>query len=127
VPTAEGRKATTPARARDGAHAEALAALFLTQRGLTIVERNWRRRFGEVDLIARDGDTLVFVEVRLRRRSDYGDAAASITPAKQKRLIKAAQLYLARFRQAPVCRFDDILLDALDPARIEWLRDVFGT
>ena len=127
MPIASGGKATTPARARDGAHAEALAANFLTQRGLTIVERNWRRRFGEVDLIARDCDTLVFVEVRLRRRSDYGDAAASITPAKQKRLIKAAQLYLVRFRQAPACRFDAILLDALDPARIEWLRDVFGT
>src|SRR5512140_2966210 len=84
-------------RAADGAQAEALAAKFLAQRGVVIVERNWRRRCGEVDLIARDGDILVFVEVRLRRHGEFGGAAASITAAKQSRLIKAAGLYLARF------------------------------
>jgi putative endonuclease len=68
-------------RAAAGAAAETLAARFLAQRGLTIVERNWRRRCGELDLVARDGDTLVFVEVRLRRGNDFGGAAASITPA----------------------------------------------
>ena len=66
------------------------------RRGLAIVARNFRRRCGEIDLIARDGDTLVFVEVRLRRRSDYGGAAASITAAKRARMIAAANLYLAR-------------------------------
>lgn len=89
-----------------------------------IVERNWRRRVGELDLIARDGDMLVFVEVRLRRRNDFGGAAASITAKKRARMIAAAGLYLARLRQTPACRFDAILLDALDPARIEWLRNV---
>jgi putative endonuclease len=119
--------APLPARATDGARAEALAADFLTRHGLTIVERNWRRRHGEIDLIARHGETLVFVEVRLRRRSDFGGAAASITPAKQSRLTRAAGLYLVRFANAPPCRFDAVLLDALDAARIEWLRDVFGS
>ena len=113
-------------RAAAGAAAEALAARFLAQRGLTIVERNWRRRCGEIDLIARDGETLVFVEVRLRRGGDFGGAAASITAAKRARIVAAAGLYLARLPRTPPCRFDAILLDALDPARIEWLRDVFG-
>jgi putative endonuclease len=119
--------APLPPRAADGARAEALAADFLTRHGLIIVERNWRRRHGEIDVIARDGEMLVFIEVRLRRRSDFGGAAASITAAKQSRLLRAAALYLARFANAPPCRFDAILLDALDAARIEWLRDVFGS
>ncbi len=119
--------APVPARAADGARAEALAADFLMRYGLAIVERNWRRRHGEIDLIARDGETLVFIEVRLRRRNDFGGAAASITAAKQSRLLRAAGLYLARFATAPPCRFDAVLLDALDAARIEWLRDIFGS
>ena len=89
-----------------------------------MVERNWRRRCGELDLVARDGDVLVFVEVRLRRRGDFGGAAASITGAKRARMAAAAGLYLAGLRHTPPCRFDAILMDALDPARIEWLRNV---
>jgi len=113
-------------RAVAGAQAEALAAQFLAHHGLAIVERNWRRRCGELDLVARDGDTLVFVEVRLRRSGNFGGAAASITAVKRARLVNAANLYLARLPRTPPCRFDAILLDALDPARIEWLRDIFG-
>jgi len=112
------------ARAVAGARAEALAAEFLAARGVTIVERNFRRRCGELDLVARDGDTLVFVEVRLRTRRDFGGAAASITAAKRSRMAAAAGLYLARLRHTPPCRFDAVLLDALDSARIEWLKDV---
>lgn len=114
-------------RARHGAKAEELAALFLARHGLVIVERNWRRRVGELDLVARDGDALVFVEVRLRRRNDFGGAAASITATKRARMIAAAGLYLAQLRQSPPCRFDAILLDALDPARIEWQQNVLDT
>ena len=76
----------------DGARAEALAAAFLANQGLAIVERNFLRRHGEVDLIARDGETLVFVEVRLRRRADFGGAAGCITAAKQARIARAAAL-----------------------------------
>jgi putative endonuclease len=115
-----------PARAVAGAAAETLAAEFLARRGLAIVERNWRRRCGEIDLVARDGDTLVFVEVRLRRHGSFGGAAASITAAKRARLASAANLYLAGLRHTPPCRFDAVLLDALDPARIDWLRDIAG-
>ena len=112
------------ARAIAGAKAEALAAEFLAARGMRIVERNFRRRCGELDLVAQDGDTLVFVEVRLRTRSDFGGAAASITAKKRARMTAAASLYLARLRSTPPCRFDAVLLDAIDSARSEWLKDV---
>ena len=112
------------ARHAAGARAEALAAEFLAARGVTTIERNFRRRCGELDLIARDGDTLVFVEVRLRTSREFGGAAASITAAKRARMTAAAGLYLAHLPRPPPCRFDAVLLDALDPSRIEWLRDI---
>lgn len=108
-----------------GQQAEDLAAAFLQRQGLTIVERNFRVRGGEIDLIARQGSTLVFVEVRLRSRADFGGAAASITAQKQARLICAAEHYLLRFATLPPCRFDALLLPALDGERIDWLRDAF--
>ncbi len=116
----------TPAPAAAGARAEAMAAEFLVARGLTIVARNFRIRRGEIDLIARDGDTLVFVEVRLRRNSAFGGAAASITSAKSARLIVAARYYLAGLSPEPPCRFDAVLLDSLDPPRIAWERDILS-
>ncbi|MGH8713019.1 MAG: YraN family protein [Casimicrobiaceae bacterium] len=107
-----------------GAAAEALAAEFLQARGLAIIERNYRCRGGEIDLIARDGRTLIFVEVRLRSSAAFGGAAASITAAKRRRLALAAAHYLARLNREPPCRFDAILLTSLDPGRIEWLVDI---
>jgi len=115
-----------PQRAVDGARAETLAARFLEAKGLAIVGRNFLRRVGEIDLVARDGETLVFVEVRLRRSVAFVGAAASISRVKRARLVAAANLYLARLPSTPPCRFDAVLLDALDPPRIEWLRDIFG-
>lgn len=107
-----------------GTAAEELAARFLAQRGLHIVARNYRCRGGEIDLVCRDGATLVFVEVRLRSNRRFGGAAASITAAKRRRLIRAAGHYLAG-RPMPVCRFDAVLLDRLDAAGIEWIRNAF--
>jgi putative endonuclease len=107
-----------------GAAAEALAAEYLAARGLAILVRNYRCRSGEIDLIARDRDTLVFVEVRLRSSAAFGGAAASITAAKRRRIARAARHYLAMLGREPPCRFDAILLDALDSQRIEWLVDV---
>jgi len=107
-----------------GARAEALAAEYLEARGLSIVARNVRSRFGELDLIAREGDTLVFVEVRLRRSSAFGGASASITPAKRNRLVATAETYLATLSRVPPCRIDALLLDGLDARRIEWLQDI---
>ena len=114
----------TSARDVHGARAEAIGAAFLEARGLAIVERNWRRRCGEIDLIARDGAALVFVEVRLRRGKGFGGAAASITAAKRSRLIAAAGLYLSNLRHTPACRFDALLFDSLDEGHIDWLRDI---
>jgi putative endonuclease len=107
-----------------GARAEALAAQFLESQGLVVVARNVRSRFGEIDLVARERDTLVFVEVRLRSSDRFGGASASITAKKRAKLAAAAEQYLATLKRTPACRIDAILLDRLDPARIEWLRDV---
>ena len=108
----------------DGARAEAIAADYLARRGLTLVARNYRTRHGEIDLVMRDGDTLVFVEVRMRSRNDYGGAAGSVTAAKQERWIAASLAYLAQLGREPPCRFDVVLLDGLDASRVTWERDV---
>jgi putative endonuclease len=117
-------RAERAAAAASGARAEALAASFLEARGLAVVARNVKNRFGEIDLVCRDGDTLVFVEVRLRRSQRFGGAAESITAAKRARLFAACECYLATLSRTPPCRVDAILVDRLDDARIEWLRDV---
>jgi len=108
-----------------GKLAEALAADYLQARGLRLLERNYNCRLGEIDLILADGPTLLFVEVRLRRSPDFGGAAASITAAKRQRILKAARHYLSGRPERP-CRFDVILLDALDPDRVEWIKNAFG-
>jgi putative endonuclease len=105
-----------------GEHGESLAAEFLRGEGLTITARNYSCRFGEIDLIARDGNTVVFVEVRSRASNAFGGAAASITAAKREKLLKTACHYLATLKSTPPCRFDAVLLTG-DPPRIEWLRN----
>ncbi|MCE7917869.1 MAG: hypothetical protein DYH16_10130, partial [Nitrosomonas sp. PRO5] len=77
------------------------------------------------DLILKDGDTLVFAEVRLRSHNHYGGAAASINAAKQKRLIRTAQHYLATLGYTPPCRFDALLFHNLDNGWPEWIRNAF--
>jgi putative endonuclease len=106
-----------------GQSAEARAEAFLKTHGLTLVARNWRCRFGEIDLVMQDGPTLVFVEVRLRRRSDFGGAAASVTPAKQKKLLAAARQYLTTLKTFPPCRFDVVALSGNGPP--DWIRNAF--
>lgn len=110
----------------EGARAEHLAAAYLVRQGLELLQRNYRCRFGEIDLIMREADTLVFVEVRLRSRTDYGGAAASITAAKQQKLVRAAKHYLAGRRRWPPCRFDAVLLSGTDCGSIEWIKNAFG-
>lgn len=119
---AAGNDTTTAA---DRGHmAEALASRYLVRQGLSVVVRNFRVRGGEIDLVCRDGKTLVFVEVRLRSGNDFGGAAASITARKRGRIVLAARHYLAG-RAAPPCRFDCILLDSLEDSSIEWIKDAF--
>jgi putative endonuclease len=108
---------------KPGAQAEQLAARFLQRHGLTLIEANYRGRFGEIDLILRDGGGLVFAEVRQRSRDDFGGAAASIDARKQQRLIHTAQQYLAALPRIPPCRFDAVLLDGA--GNIEWVKNAF--
>lgn len=108
-----------------GAAAESLAAEFLESRGLVIAARNYRCRFGEIDLIAREGETVVFVEVRRRTSEAYGGAAESITPAKRRRLLATARHYLVRARGTAPCRFDAVLIRG-EPPRVDWIRNAFG-
>ena len=109
---------------RAGARAEELCAELLRRAGLRVLARNWRCRHGEIDLIAEEGRTLVFVEVRMRSRASFGGAAESVTEAKRAKLLAAARLYLMR-RPEAACRFDVFLVGA-DAAKIEWIRDAFG-
>jgi putative endonuclease len=105
---------------RQGQHHEQAALDWLRRHGLVLVEANFLCKGGEIDLIMRDGDTLVFVEVRQRVSMAHGGAAASITPAKIRRLVRAAQFYLMRFPDPPPCRFDVV---AIDGGQLEWLRN----
>jgi len=103
-----------------GAEAEATAARYLQQQGLRIVARNWMCRQGELDLIAREGETLVFVEVRQRASNRFGGAAASIGAAKRVKLLAAAQVYLQTLAVVPACRFDAVCIEG---GQLEWLKN----
>lgn len=97
----------------------------MKRQGLKLVERNYRCRFGEIDLIARDGNTLVFVEVRMRTSDKFGGAAASITAAKRGKLTRSARCYLAGLIHPPACRFDALLVSG--PQRtVEWIKNAFS-
>ncbi len=110
-----------------GARAEQLAANFLQYHGLKLLHSNYRCRFGEIDLILQDGATLVFAEVRLRGKSNFVGAAASISATKQGRLVRTAQHYLGTLDRTPPCRFDVVLFDALDNTDPEWVKNAFTT
>lgn len=115
-------------RRAQGAHVEALARDFLQRHGLEPVAANANYRDGELDLVMRDHDTLVFIEVRYRRSASFGGGAASVDAKKCRKLVLAATRFLAahrEFARAP-CRFD--VVDASgDPEAptIDWLRDAF--
>ncbi|MGN2254502.1 YraN family protein [Frateuria sp. GZRe12] len=100
----------------------------LERAGLKALARNYNTRHGELDLVMRDGDTVVFVEVRYRVRAGHGDAAASVTRSKQEKLIRTAQLWLAAHGQHAnrPCRFDVVSYDgpAAD-ATMHWLKGAF--
>ena len=103
-----------------GLAGEDQALAYLQQQGLQLLERNFRCKGGEIDLIMQDGKALVFVEVRVRSDGKFGGAAASVGSAKQKRLIIAAQVYLQRHTMPPPCRFDVI---AFDDKKMTWLKN----
>lgn len=111
-----------------GATAEDAACAQALTRGMTLLARNVRFRFGELDLVMRDGGTIVFVEVRRRRASRYGDGATSVTRAKRRRVVLAARAWLAGRRGVGSlpCRFDIASVSGDDGAlAIEWIRGAF--
>jgi putative endonuclease len=108
-------KTTTTAR---GAAAEDRALAYLLRQGLALVVRNYRCKGGEIDLVMRAADgTLAFVEVRQRSGRAFGGAAASVTPAKQRRVLRAAEHYLGTLDHTPPCR--------LEPGHLAWLPNAF--
>ncbi len=107
---------------------EQQACRYLQKQGLKLKERNADFRVGEIDLIMQDGDSLVFVEVRFRGEEAFGGAAASVNRRKQKKLIKAAQLYLLKHfaNQPPPCRFDVIAIqDNGQGPSVNWIKNAF--
>ena len=119
-----------PTTKKLGDAGEEAALDYLQKQGLRLVVRNFStpgRGGGEVDLIMRTPDgTLVFVEVRKRKSSSHGGAAASISFTKQRRIVFAARHYIARLARLPPCRFDVVTLEGVgDGQRIEWLRAAF--
>jgi putative endonuclease len=110
-----------------GQRAEDLAVEFLKAQGLEILERNFRRRLGELDIVGRQGDTLVIVEVRMRASDRYGGAAASVDFRKQQRLVRAAtQLLQQRGNLSHLPARFDVVVVGVDGA-VEWLRHAFLT
>ena len=109
---------------RRGRDAEQLAFEFLRRQGLSKVERNYRCRFGEIDLIMRDGPILVFVEVRMRASASFGGARESIDARKQRKLLAAARHYIGSLGKLPECRFDAVLLNG--DTEVEWIKSAFG-
>lgn len=111
-------------RRQAGTLAENTAAAYLESQGFTIVARNFVRRMGELDIVARQGDLLVIAEVRMRSSDRYGGAAASIGRSKQRRVAAAAALFLQQHRELSHCRarFDVLIVKN---GRVEWIRHAF--
>lgn len=106
-----------------GDKAEQLACEYLIKQGLQLIEKNYRSRYGEIDLIMRDEQILVVVEVRLRTSNRYGSAEESITQTKQSRIIATTQHYINATKTKSAIRFDVIAMSRND--EINWIKNAF--
>lgn len=120
----EGQDKRTDKR-KQGDDKERLAESYLVQQGFELIERNFSSKTGEIDLIMRDQDYLVFIEVRYRENAEFGGALASITRSKQNKLRRTAEFYLLENfgNTPPPCRFDAIGIEAGD--HLEWVKNAF--
>ena len=109
-------------RTEQGKYFERRACGHLTAHGLQLIARNFRCSLGEIDLVMRDGDCLVFVEVRYRRSPNFGGALESIDGRKRMRLARAAQIYLQQQPHGGAARFDVV---AIDRDSIDWRKNAF--
>lgn len=107
-----------------GVLAEKKALSYLQEQGLTLICQNYYCRFGEIDLIMSDQDTLVFIEVRYRKNSNFGGAFASINNSKQRKIITTAKHYLSTLDTEPFCRFDAVAIGSESPTPA-WIKNAF--
>lgn len=115
-----------PNRRADGARYEALALAHLERAGLSLIARNYTCRYGELDLVMRDRDTVVFVEVRYRSASRFGDGVDSVGAAKRAKLVRAASAFLAEHPRlaGAACRFDVLAIGDGEPT-VDWRQNAF--
>lgn len=121
-----GRSTVPTTKREQGQHYEAAAQSYLTGCGLSLIERNFLAKGGEIDLIMRDGTTIVFVEVRYRKSQSYGHAAETVTPSKMQKLVRAANLWLMKNGLSVYStdfRFDLVAIHN-HGQQIEWLKNV---
>jgi putative endonuclease len=113
---------------QSGESAESLARIFLEKQGFKLIQKNFRTKVGEIDLVMKDKSCLVFIEVRYRKNLDFGGAVASITASKQTRIRKTAQLFLQYNPNLDYieCRFDVIAISGVgENTRIQWIDNAF--
>jgi len=111
-------------RKKSGNDAEQQACKYLQSHGLKLLEKNFTIKAGEVDLIMREGETLVFIEVRYRKNAYFGGAAASVTLKKQQRIIKASLAYQQKHKPQSSMRFDVVAIEG-DNRELNWIRSAF--
>jgi putative endonuclease len=114
-----------------GAEAEARALSWLQAQGLRLVAQNFASKYGEIDLIMRDGEILIFVEVRMRSELAWATGAESVDKAKRKRIVACAKFFLLQAQENAkrTCRFDVLALDDASPSgldRSQWIKNAFG-
>jgi putative endonuclease len=108
-----------------GQHYELLAANWLEQQGLSCIVRNYRVKFGEIDLVMENREQLVFVEVKYRRRDDYGLALEQVSRKQQLRIMRVAQHYLLRYKDKRPCRFDVLAISGTASLQYNWIQHAF--
>ncbi len=109
-----------------GNAAEKATEKYLTQQGLKLVTKNYRSPCGEIDLIMQDGDTLSFIEVRMRNHQNFGSGADSVTQTKQKKIIRTAQHFLQKQKQDHTCRFDVVSVTKHNSDyQYQWIKNAF--
>lgn len=114
-----------PPHLAKGSATEEQACQFLISQGLKLVDRNFRCKSGELDLVMLDGKTLVIVEVRYRKNNRYGGAEASVTRQKQAKIIAATHYYLTQHKTGASIRFDVIAITGDNP--VNWIKNAFQT
>jgi len=109
-----------------GQRGEILAVTFLKKKGYKVIEQNFKTRIGEIDIIASDGKTLVFIEVKTRESISYGQPFEAVNSFKRRKISNVALLYLKRFKEVPPCRFDVVSINySQGRPEVELIRDAF--